>query len=164
MVWTGLSAVGLHQGIAQESLVLCSERQETAWVSFSAFNSACPHHPAPWPFTEVPRVWSNENECYQESGLNARGHLFTSWDYCEDKWDNMEKEMATHSSILAWRIPWTEEPGGLQTTRVTKSWTWPSIHTKEIIGVLVCSGCHNNVSQTGWFKKQKTVFSQFWSW
>ena len=25
-----------------------------------------------------------------------------------------EKEMATHSSILAWRIPWTEEPGGLQ--------------------------------------------------
>ena len=26
----------------------------------------------------------------------------------------MEKEMATHSSILAYRIPWTEEPGGLQ--------------------------------------------------
>ena len=29
--------------------------------------------------------------------------------------DLLEKEMATHSSILAWRIPWTEEPGGLQT-------------------------------------------------
>jgi len=28
--------------------------------------------------------------------------------------DTLEKEMATHSSILAWRIPWTEEPGGLQ--------------------------------------------------
>ena len=28
--------------------------------------------------------------------------------------DPLEKEMATHSSILAWRIPWTEEPGGLQ--------------------------------------------------
>ena len=26
--------------------------------------------------------------------------------------DPLEKEMATHSSILAWRIPWTEEPGG----------------------------------------------------
>ena len=26
----------------------------------------------------------------------------------------LEKEMATHSSLLAWRIPWTEEPGGLQ--------------------------------------------------
>ena len=30
--------------------------------------------------------------------------------------DPLEKEMATHSSILAWRIAWTEEPGGLQST------------------------------------------------
>ena len=30
--------------------------------------------------------------------------------------DPLEKEMATHSSILAWRIPWTEEPGRLQST------------------------------------------------
>ena len=30
---------------------------------------------------------------------------------CEDP---LEKEMPTHSSILAWKIPWTEEPGGLQ--------------------------------------------------
>ena len=28
--------------------------------------------------------------------------------------DPLEKGMATHSSIIAWRIPWTEEPGGLQ--------------------------------------------------
>ena len=28
--------------------------------------------------------------------------------------DPLEEEMATHSSVLAWRIPWTEEPGGLQ--------------------------------------------------
>ena len=28
--------------------------------------------------------------------------------------DSLEKEMATHSSILAWKIPWTEEPVGLQ--------------------------------------------------
>ena len=28
--------------------------------------------------------------------------------------DSLEKEIATHSSVLAWRIPWTEEPGGLQ--------------------------------------------------
>ena len=33
-------------------------------------------------------------------------------------WDgkDVEKEVAAHSSILAWRIPWTEEPGGLQST------------------------------------------------
>ena len=30
--------------------------------------------------------------------------------------DPLEKEMATHVSILAWKIPWTEEPGGLQST------------------------------------------------
>ena len=31
-------------------------------------------------------------------------------------WEDLEKEMATHSSILAWRILWTEELGGLQST------------------------------------------------
>ena len=31
--------------------------------------------------------------------------------------DPLEKGMATHFSILAWRIPWTEEPGGLQSVR-----------------------------------------------
>ena len=35
--------------------------------------------------------------------------------------DPLEKGMATHSSILAWRIPWTEEPDGLQSLGVTES-------------------------------------------
>ena len=35
--------------------------------------------------------------------------------------DPLEKEMATHSSILAWRIPWTEEPGGLTVHGVANS-------------------------------------------
>ena len=30
-----------------------------------------------------------------------------------DQEDPLEKEIATHSSILAWKVPWTEEPGGL---------------------------------------------------
>ena len=37
--------------------------------------------------------------------------------------DPLEKEMATHSYILAWKIPWTEEPGGAVVHEVTKSWT-----------------------------------------
>ena len=37
-----------------------------------------------------------------------------TWVRFLDREDPLEKEMATHSSILAWRIPWTEEPGGLQ--------------------------------------------------
>ena len=39
--------------------------------------------------------------------------------------DPLEKGVATHSSILAWKIPWTEEPGGLQSTgsqRVGNDW------------------------------------------
>ena len=39
--------------------------------------------------------------------------------------DLLEKEMATHSSVLAWRVPWTEEPGGLQSfgsQRVRHNW------------------------------------------
>ena len=36
--------------------------------------------------------------------------------------DPLEKPMATHSSILAWVIPWTEEPGGLQSME-SQSWT-----------------------------------------
>ena len=35
--------------------------------------------------------------------------------------DPLEEGLATHSSILAWRIPWTEEPGRLQSMRVTNS-------------------------------------------
>ena len=36
-------------------------------------------------------------------------------------WENpLEKEMATRSSILAWKVPWTEEPGGLQSMGLQK--------------------------------------------
>ena len=37
--------------------------------------------------------------------------------------DPLEKEMANHTNISAWRIPWTEEPGRLQSMGITKSWT-----------------------------------------
>ena len=44
-------------------------------------------------------------------------HLSTTWEtrvQSLGQEDLLEKEMATHSSILAWKIPWTEEPGRLQ--------------------------------------------------
>ena len=40
--------------------------------------------------------------------------------------DPLEKKMATHSSILAWEIPWKEDPGRLQSMGLEKSWTQPS--------------------------------------
>ena len=45
-----------------------------------------------------------------------------TWVWSQDWADLLEKGTATHSSILAWRIPWTDEPGGLQ----SKSLTWLS--------------------------------------
>ena len=46
--------------------------------------------------------------------------------------DPLEESMATHSSILAWRIPWTEEPGGLQSTGLQRI-GWLSIHSAQHI-------------------------------
>ena len=45
--------------------------------------------------------------------MQETGVLSLGWE------DPLEKEMATHSSILAWEIPWTEEPGGLHTIHGT---------------------------------------------
>ena len=50
--------------------------------------------------------------------------------------DPLEEEMAAHSSILAWEISWTEEPGGLQSMGwqrvghdlVTNAWTWTAYY------------------------------------
>ena len=42
--------------------------------------------------------------------------MWETWVLSLGREDPLEKEMATHSGILAWRIPWTEEPGGLQST------------------------------------------------
>ena len=40
--------------------------------------------------------------------------MWKTWVQSLGREDLLEEDMATHSSILAWRIPWTEEPGGLQ--------------------------------------------------
>ena len=57
--------------------------------------------------------------CYRVRWFKHWSHLETAHrhirtDYLISKEDPLEEGMATHSSILAWRIPWTEEPGGLQ--------------------------------------------------
>ena len=49
------------------------------------------------------------------------------WVQSLDWEDPLEEEMVTHSSILAWRIPWTEEPGGLQSMGRKQSETTEAI-------------------------------------
>ena len=52
---------------------------------------------------KIRNTWERVNLPMQETQVQSLGQE-----------DPMENEMATHSSVLAWRIPWTEEPGGLQ--------------------------------------------------
>ena len=54
--------------------------------------------------------------------------------------DPLEKDMATHSSILAWEIPWTEEPGGLQSMksqRVRHDLVFSSVQSLSHVQLLV---------------------------
>ena len=46
--------------------------------------------------------------------------------------DPLEKEMATHSSVLAWEIPWTEEPGRLQSMRLQESDTTERLNHHQL--------------------------------
>ena len=49
--------------------------------------------------------------------------MWRTWVLSLGREDPLEEALATHSSILAWRIAWTEEPGRATIDRVTKSWT-----------------------------------------
>ena len=58
-----------------------------------------------------------------------------TWLQSLDWEDPLEKEMAAHSSILAWKSPWTEEPGGLQSIgsqRVRHDWTTVCTQTESL--------------------------------
>ena len=62
-------------------------------------------------------VWILDGTSKKHSGLQMVKNLpemQETWVQSLGQEDPLEKGMATHSSILAWRIPWTEEPGGLQ--------------------------------------------------
>ena len=67
-----------------------------------------------------------------------------------DQDDPLEEEMATHSSVLVWRIPWTEEPGGLQSMgsqRVEhdRAHTCTHMHytmSSKCFKLLNCPGCY----------------------
>ena len=53
------------------------------------------------------------NICFP-CGSDGKESMWETWVWSLSQEDPLEKEMATHSLILAWEIPWTKEPGGLQ--------------------------------------------------
>ena len=79
--------------------------------------------------------------------------------------DPTEKEMAIHSSILAWEIPWTEEPGWATIHEVAESWTlsaiqqldssraWPNGNSDSFISVSHTSGHKAAGAQLEWFTR-----------
>ena len=73
-----------------------------------------------WAIREAPILWlpSYLSHIYSLAAqrLKRLSAMWETWVRSLGWKDPLEKEMATHSSILAWRIPWTKEPGGLQST------------------------------------------------
>ena len=70
-------------------------------------------------------VWNHSFACTNlpvAHMVNNLSAMQEAWVWSLGREDPLEKGMPTHSSILAWKLPWTEEPGGLQ--GVTKSQTW----------------------------------------
>ena len=74
----------------------CKESTQITYLGFPV-DSDCKESPANPPAGDLGSIPSRENP--------------------------LGKEMATHSSILAWEIPWAEDPGGLQSVGLHKSWT-----------------------------------------
>ena len=63
------------------------------------------------------RIWDfpiKERASLVAQRLKRLPEMWETWVLSLGREDPLEKELTTHSSILAWRIPWTEEPGGLQ--------------------------------------------------
>ena len=68
-----------------------------------------------------------------------------TWVSCLSREDPLQEGMAIHSSVLAWRIPWTEEPGRLQSTgspnrtlSIVKDCVLAGLHLLSV----TCEGCH----------------------
>ena len=78
--------------------------------------------------------------------------------------DPLEKGIAAHSSTLAWRIPWTEEPGGLQSMglqRVGHDWVTDTFRFQEVTGSLEGSVIHS-VDTLRWLGFYDSCFQFTW--
>ena len=81
-------------------------------------------------------------------------------------WENpLEKEIATHSSILAWEIPWTEEAGRLQSMGSQKSWTGASLVAQRL--KCLPAMWETRVRSLGWedpLEKEMATHSSILAW
>ena len=100
--------------------------QET-WVGKIPWRRKC--QPTPVFSTGKSRSWLQSMRSQSQTRLSIHTHTLTNAQYIIQKCRHqMEKAMASHSSSLAWRIPWTEEPGRLHSMGM-QSQTWLSDFT-----------------------------------
>ena len=132
-------------GDSRKSLEVRQERQRTvkgvlstrlhvgSWSYFTAFLGATVEQefshlrvPGDWYQTTKPHPWFVDGYVYKSCEIFSFRSVVKNLPAMQDMWvpppglEDLEKEMVTHSSMLAWEIPWTEEPGGLQTMGVTR--------------------------------------------
>ena len=85
--------------------------------------------PGDWYQITKPHPWFVDGYVYTSCEIFSFHTVVKNLPAMQDMWvpslglEDLEKEMATHSSMLAWEIPWTEEPGGLQSMGSQKGWT-----------------------------------------
>ena len=91
--------------------------------------------------------------CGKESACQCKRHRRRVWSLGWE--DLLEEEMTTPSSILDWRIPWIEEPGGLQSMGSQGVvHDWATEQTLTITTIILKSGCPSQ-SLKKWLKKKK---------
>ena len=110
--------------------------QRDYYCSFWSLEAYTPSPESPsWMLLPPLFLGSGHNCCFPfllPSSLGSVSHFFNVFLPVATEHNRLEKEMATHSSILAWEIPWIEEPGGLLSLglkRVGHDWTHTHTHT-----------------------------------
>ena len=95
-----------------DDLLVVSQNSDVSWLCFI--------------IEKEYRLQSAEKKgCLVSQMVKSLPAMQETWVWSWGQEDPLEKETATHSSILAWEIPWTEEPGGLQSLgshRVGHDW------------------------------------------
>ena len=110
------------------------------WIFYPSVSLCCCG--IPFPCLLIPLLCLRASLVAQR--LKRLPAMWETWVRSLGREDPLEKEMATHSSILAWRIPWTEEPGGLQSMgsqRVGHDWA-----TSLSLSTVSTHGSHYQVS------------------
>ena len=100
--------------------------------------------PGDWYQITKPHPWFVDGYVYTSCEIFSFRTVVKNLRAMQDMWvpslglEDLEKEMATHSSMLAWGIPWTEEPGGLLSMGVTKGLDMTSATKQQLGRVQVC--------------------------